>query len=335
MKLEQVTIQINQETIIHSLDLTVLPGEIFVLMGPSGSGKTTLLKGIVGLLPLTSGKQSWENGTGTTGLVFQEPRLFPHLTVLENIAFGLRVKGMAAKERKARALDFLKNLQLDSLGNRYPHQLSGGQQQRVSLGRTLILNPDLILLDEPFASLDTPLRKDLIDWLYDLQRKLGFAILWVTHYIDEALAVADRVGVILEGRLQQIGSPFKIFQQPASEKIAQFLSLPNRFSREQWCSWFGRELPILESLNMGWVDSNHLQLVDSDSRLISNSIGEPACIISGVVSKVKPSRDGCSVTVSVNSQLLDVNIIGWKTIPGLKEIISIRIPFEKIHWYSE
>ena len=153
MKLEQVNIQIHQDNIINSLSLSINPGEIFVLMGPSGSGKTTLLKGIAGLLPLTSGRISWESGTGSTGLVFQEPRLFPHLTVLENIAFGLRVKGIPAKERRQQARDFLKSLQLENLENRYPHQLSGGQQQRVSLGRALILNPDLLLLDEPFASL--------------------------------------------------------------------------------------------------------------------------------------------------------------------------------------
>ena len=218
MRLEQITIHILEENIISSLDLTINPGEILVLMGPSGSGKTTLLKGIAGLIPLASGKQTWENGIGTTGLVFQEPRLFPHLTVLENIAFGLRVKGIPAKERRIQVRRFLKNLQLESLENRYPHQLSGGQQQRVSLGRALILNPDLLLLDEPFASLDTSLRLDLIEWLSELQRKLGFSILWVTHYLDEALSVADRIGIMSDGTLMQMAHPQSFFKNHPLKK---------------------------------------------------------------------------------------------------------------------
>ncbi|MFF2446099.1 ABC transporter ATP-binding protein [Neobacillus sp. NPDC058068] len=335
MQLEQINIQINNESIINLVDLKVNSGEIFVLMGPSGSGKTTLLKGIAGLLPFASGKQTWENGTGTTGLVFQEPRLFPHLTVLENISFGLRVKGIPAKERKKAARDFLKHLQLDGLEKRYPHQLSGGQQQRVSLGRALILNPDLLLLDEPFASLDTTLRQDLIEWLYVLQRKLGFSILWVTHYLDEALSVADRIGIILEGRLQQIGTPSEIFQNPDSEKIAQFLSLPNRFSKEQWSKWFHGELKVLPTQNRGWIDPNHLQLFDGEYKQDDEVREESACMIPATVKKVRPSREGYSITVIADNQSLDVNTTGWKTVPLVKEKIRIRVPFAQIHWYSE
>lgn len=332
MQLEQVTIQIHQDDIIQSLSLSINSGEIFVLMGPSGSGKTTLLKGIAGLLPLTSGRISWEHGKGSTGLVFQEPRLFPHLTVLENIAFGLRVKGISAKERRIQAGNFLKSLQLENLENRYPHQLSGGQQQRVSLGRALILNPDLLLLDEPFASLDTSLREDLISWLHQLQRNLGFSILWVTHYIDEALSIADRIGVIFEGKLQQIGRPAEIFQQPSSEKIAQFLSLPNRYSKEQWQCWFQSDLPVPLTLTRGWIDSNHLQIINEESQHPKNEL---YCIISGVITKVKPNRDGYTLTIQSNSETLEALTIGWKKVPFLQENIKISIMFDHIYWYSE
>jgi ABC-type sugar transport system ATPase subunit len=335
MRLEQITIHILEENIISSLDLTINPGEILVLMGPSGSGKTTLLKGIAGLIPLASGKQTWENGIGTTGLVFQEPRLFPHLTVLENIAFGLRVKGIPAKERRIQVRCFLKNLQLESLENRYPHQLSGGQQQRVSLGRALILNPDLLLLDEPFASLDTSLRLDLIEWLSELQRKLGFSILWVTHYLDEALSVADRIGIMSDGTLMQIGTPSELFQKPSSERIAQFLSLPNRFSSEQWSRWFQGVLTVPHEMSRGWIDSTHLQLIDIEC---TSSVGNgdlQACIIHGVVTKVRPSREGFSIVVLADHESLDVNTSGWKRVPVVQETIRLRIPFEQIHWYTE
>jgi ABC-type sulfate/molybdate transport systems ATPase subunit len=143
-------------------------------------------------LPLSAGSFDWEGNDGTMGLVFQEPRLFPHMTVLENVGFGLRARGMARQKRHHEVRKFLEILKLTDLENRYPHELSGGQQQRVALGRMLILKPDLLLLDEPFASLDTPLRIELSEWLYKLQREQGFSILWVTHYMDEAFSVADR-----------------------------------------------------------------------------------------------------------------------------------------------
>lgn len=332
MQLERIHIEINNIKIIHSLDLSISAGEIFVLMGPSGSGKTTLLKGIAGLIPLNSGRKIWEKGQGTTGLVFQEPRLFPHLTVLENIGFGLRVKGIPAKQRRAQSLEFLKYLQLEGLENRYPHQLSGGQQQRVSLGRALILKPDLLLLDEPFASLDTSLREDLIDWLCKLQKKLMFSILWVTHYLDEALAVSDRVGVMLKGEIVQIGSPAELFQQPVSEKIAQFLSLPNRFSREQWSKWFNEEFDLPLSLNRGWIDPRQIQIFSGRS---SFDDMEPLCILSGIITKVRPSREGFSLVLAVDEVKLEVTVMGWGKAPVLNEKMNVGVPVNQIHWYSE
>ncbi|MEH7075259.1 ABC transporter ATP-binding protein [Neobacillus drentensis] len=335
MQLEQINIQINETVIIKDLDLQIKPKEIFVLMGPSGSGKTTLLKGIAGLIPFTAGKQTWESGKGTTGIVFQEPRLFPHLTVIENIAFGLRVKGTPVRERNNKASAFLKRLQLDQLEDRYPHQLSGGQQQRVALGRALILSPTLLLLDEPFASLDTSLRTDLIDWMYSLQRKLGFSILWVTHYLDEALSVADRIGVMLDGRLQQIAAPVELFQHPSSENIAQFLSLPNRMTRLQWSKWFKGEIKVPATKNMGWIDPNHMQIVHGEHKQENITNDRPSSIITAVVTKVKPSKEGFSVTVSADNLPLDINMIGWGRIPRLEESVKIKIPFEKILWYTK
>jgi putative spermidine/putrescine transport system ATP-binding protein len=175
----------------------------------------------------------------------------------------------------------------------------------------------------------------LIEWLYDLQRKLGFSVLWVTHYLDEALSVADRIGIILDGTLQQIGTPLEIFQEPASEKIAQFLSLPNRFSRDQWSNWVQGELKVPHTKNRGWIDANQFELIDEECWPDPVNRKEPVVIISGAVTRVRPGRDGYSITVNSNNQLIDVNPIGWGRIPLLQEKITIKVPFEKIHWYSE
>ncbi len=330
MLLKKICMQHHQKNVINSLDLTIQPGEIFVLMGPSGSGKTTLLKGIAGLLPLASGKITYDRGEGTTGLVFQEPRLFPHMTVLENIAFGLRVKGIPTKERNRQVSRFLKILQLEGLEHRYPHQLSGGQQQRVSLGRSLILKPDLLLLDEPFSSLDTSLRVDLIEWLLAVQKEIGFSILWVTHYVEEAVSAADRIGILIDGTLHQTANPEELFQHPSSERIASFLSLPNRFSREQWQNWFQADLNVFETDDRGWISPNQLLLIDK-----AEAQDEQAGMISGIVMKTRPGKYGHTITLRSHDALVEVNTIGWGSVPDLNAEISVKVLLDHIHWYSE
>lgn len=334
MRLENINIEYSREKIITDLSLDIDSGEIFVLMGPSGGGKTTLLKAISGLIPISSGALSWEEGKKIAGLVFQEPRLFPHLTVRENIAFSLRVKGVSRKKRQEQADEFIKILQLEDLENRFPHQLSGGQQQRVSLGRTLILKPDLLLLDEPFASLDPSLRMELIDWLYQFQRKNGFSIIWVTHFLDEAFSVADRMGIIIDGQIQQVGRPTELYQKPSSEKIASFLSLPNRFSKEQWQKWFPFDLSNLSLKARGWIPANGLQLIDK--KHISKEIRDDKLLglALGIVTKTIPGNEGFSVIVKADDCLLEISNIDWNSTPKINDEVCIGVPFERIFWYN-
>ena len=257
------------------------------------------------------------------------------MTVLENIAFGLRAKGVPKKERFSRVREFLAILQLQGLENRYPHQLSGGQQQRVSLGRVLILKPDLLLLDEPFASLDTSLRIQLTEWLYQLQRDQGFSILWVTHYIDEAFSVANRVGLMLEGKIIQVGKPHDFYQKPKSDKVASFFALPNRFSVEQWYSWVPDLMKSVDvGINeMGWIPADALQLYSSENKNNLKNEDHSFVWINGKVSRVKTETKGNIVFVEANEQNLEVELRLWDQVPELGEQVQVGIPLNKLIWY--
>jgi ABC-type sugar transport system ATPase subunit len=329
MLLKQVSIRYNDESIIRNLDLRIHPGEIFVLLGPSGSGKTTLLKGIAGLLPIISGNLYWENQAGTVGLVFQEPRLFPHMTVLDNIAFSLRVKGVSKRERREQAQNFIKILQLEGLENRLPHELSGGQKQRVSLGRTLIVKPDLLLLDEPFSSLDPSLRVELTEWIYQFQRKMGFSILWVTHFLEEAFSVADRIGILLKGTMEQVDKPSELFTNPSSERVASFLSLPNRFSREQWQKWFECDLWMKPTMERGWISPSRLRVVNHYSEPESDGM-----ILAEVIKKL-PGKDGMTLILNSDDCLIEVGNLDNRFVPDMNEKVSVKVPFDQIVWYHD
>ena len=228
---------------LKSVNLEVRPGELLALLGPSGSGKTTLLRIIAGLEFADPGSaQIFFNGEDVThlqasqrkaGFAFQHYALFRHMTVFENIAFGLRVRPKETRPTDAeisrRVKELLQLVQLEPLGNRYPSQLSGGQRQRVALARALAVEPKVLLLDEPFGALDAKVRKELRRWLRRLHDDIHVTSIFVTHDQEEALEVADRVVVMNEGRIEQIGTPSEVYDQPANTFVFHFLGNVNLF----------------------------------------------------------------------------------------------------------
>ena len=225
---------------LKDISFDVQPGEFIALLGPSGSGKTTLLRLLAGLDAPDSGVITFQGEDylkldprqRRVGMVFQSYALFRHMTVAQNIAFGLDVRSGKAKppkaEIRATVERLLKLVQLDGLGKRYPSQLSGGQRQRVALARALAIEPRMLLLDEPFGALDALVRKDLRRWLRHIHNETGVTTIFVTHDQEEALDLADRVVVLKDGRIEQIGTPLDIFDAPASAFVFDFLGAANR-----------------------------------------------------------------------------------------------------------
>jgi sulfate/thiosulfate transport system ATP-binding protein len=224
-----------------NLNLDIPAGELVALLGPSGCGKTTLLRIIAGLEVPDSGSVLFhgEDATHTdvrdrnVGFVFQHYALFGHMSIFENVAFGLRVRPKDTRpgeaEIKSKVMQLLKLVQLDWLADRYPHQLSGGQRQRIALARALAVEPKVLLLDEPFGALDAKVRKELRRWLRRLHDEVHVTSVFVTHDQDEAMEVADRVVVMNQGRIEQQGSPDKVYDHPATPFVLQFLGDVNLF----------------------------------------------------------------------------------------------------------
>ncbi|MEV6348702.1 ABC transporter ATP-binding protein [Actinoplanes sp. NPDC051851] len=219
---------------LDDLDLEIAPGEFIALLGPSGCGKTTALRVLAGLEDADSG-QVLVDGKDVTrlpanrrdmGMVFQAYSLFPHLTALQNVEFGLGLRGR--KRSAGRAAEMLELVGLDSHATRYPNQLSGGQQQRVALARALAIEPTVLLLDEPLSALDAKVRVQLRDEIRRIQTEVGTTTLFVTHDQEEALAVADRVGVMKDGKLEQLAEPSEVYLRPATAFVADFVGLSNR-----------------------------------------------------------------------------------------------------------
>ncbi len=226
---------------LDNVSLDVCPGELLALLGPSGSGKTTLLRAIAGLARPDSGVISFQgaNADGLSlrdrrvGFVFQQYALFRHMTVADNIGFGLRVRPRRARPARAAIVDRVEELlalvQLDGLGARFPDQLSGGQRQRVALARALAIEPQVLLLDEPFGALDAKVRKELRQWLRGVHRETGLTTIFVTHDQEEAMELADRVVIMREGSIEQIGTPADIYDAPATPFVCDFLGHAFRF----------------------------------------------------------------------------------------------------------
>lgn len=323
---------------VTDLSLDVEPGSLVALLGPSGCGKTTTLRMLGGFLEPSEGRIELrgEDVTGVpphrrdTAMVFQSYALFPHLTVAQNIAYGLkrrRVKGAELRHRVSRTLE---QLQLMDLADRRPGRLSGGQQQRVAVGRALVLNPAVLLLDEPFSALDAQLRESTRMELRRLQQELSITAVFVTHDQEEAMSIADRVAVMNRGRLEQVGSPQEVYELPATRFVAGFIGAANLIHGS--IKDVGRDSAVLVSA-AGWCVEGA-----ADQRL---SVGSHAvAVLRPEDLEITDAPDTCTVSARVDmtsflgsSGEVQAHIDGGQVlaIRGKREIASTHHPGDTVH----
>lgn len=235
INIENVVKRFGKDTIINGLSLNIKEGEFFTLLGPSGCGKTTLLRMIIGFNSIEGGEIKLDekliNNIPTNkrnmGMVFQNYAIFPHMSVKDNVAFGLKRKKMSKQEIEEKVDEILKIVKIDHLKDRMPVKLSGGQQQRVALARAIVIHPEVLLMDEPLSNLDAKLRVEMRNAIKRIQQQIGITTVYVTHDQEEALAVSDRIAVMSGGVIQQIDTPKRIYQRPANTFVATFIGQSN------------------------------------------------------------------------------------------------------------
>ena len=235
VSLRAVSKQFDELKAVDQLDLDVAEGEFFSMLGPSGSGKTTVLRMIAGFETPTEGRIFIDNEDitdvppfdRTVNTVFQDYALFPHMTIRENVEYGLRTRKVPKPERTKQAMEAIERVQLEHVAERHPHQLSGGQRQRIALARALVLRPKVLLLDEPLGALDKQLREQMQVELKNIQRDAGITFIFVTHDQEEAMRMSDRIAVFNKGRIEQVASPEETYESPATAFVAGFLGVSN------------------------------------------------------------------------------------------------------------
>ena len=233
--IDKVVKKYEDHTVINGLSLTIKPGELFTLLGPSGCGKTTLLRMIIGFNSIEGGAIKVDDQVINTipvnkrkmGMVFQNYAIFPHMTVEENIAFGLKAQNADKKNMQSRINEMMKVVRIEDHHAKKPDKLSGGQQQRVALARALVINPKVLLMDEPLSNLDAKLRVEMRNAIKEIQQEVGITTVYVTHDQEEALAISDRIAVMNKGIIQQIGKPENIYLRPNNLFVAQFIGTSN------------------------------------------------------------------------------------------------------------
>ncbi|MCB2340313.1 ABC transporter ATP-binding protein [Clostridium estertheticum] len=232
---ENVLKKYGDNIIIPNLNLKVKNGEFFTLLGPSGCGKTTLLRMIAGFNSIEGGKISFNNrvindvapGKRNIGMVFQNYAIFPHMTVKQNVAFGLTNRNVSKEEISERVDKMIGLVKIDEFKDRLPDSLSGGQQQRVALARAIVINPDVLLMDEPLSNLDAKLRVEMRNVIKEIQNSIGITTIYVTHDQEEAMAVSDKIAIMKSGKIMQIGTPQEVYQRPANIFVASFIGGTN------------------------------------------------------------------------------------------------------------
>ncbi len=270
----------DQVHAVANLDLDVNAGEFFSMLGPSGSGKTTVLRLIAGFESASSGRVVIESQDVTdlapfdrpVNTVFQDYALFPHMSIQENVEYGLRTRGVAKAERAKQALEAIDSVKLSHLSQRLPHQLSGGQRQRIALARALVLRPKVLLLDEPLGALDKQLREEMQVELKRIQREAGITFIFVTHDQEEAMRMSDRIAVFNEGSIEQIGTPQQVYEKPQTKFVASFLGVSNIFEGAAAKEIFG-------STTMVNIRPERVKLVPEATKLSAGESGVVGTII--------------------------------------------------------
>jgi iron(III) transport system ATP-binding protein len=268
VQLKGITKHFGRLTAIDDVSLTIEEGEFFTLLGPSGCGKTTLLRAIAGFHAPEAGEIRFGDRVVNhvpphrreTGMVFQNYALFPHLSVYDNVAYGLRARKVPRDEMADRIVTILKSVQLEGLEHRLPSQLSGGQQQRVALARALVISPQILLMDEPLSNLDAKLRVSMREEIRSIQKRLGITTIYVTHDQEEAMAVSDRIAILCRGRVEQVGTPAGIYFRPASRFSAEFMGSSN----------------ILEFVVLGHDEQTSMITAEADGQRVLLKGGRPA-----------------------------------------------------------
>ena len=335
VELENIGISFDDEVILDDLCLSIKDGEFVTFLGPSGCGKTTTLRIIAGFTQPDTGEVIID-GNRMNGVppykrqvntIFQRYALFPHLNVYENVAFGLRVNKVDKKEIDERVTAMLKSVNLSGFERRQIHSLSGGQQQRVAIARALVNNPKILLLDEPLGALDLKLRKDMQIELKNIQQQLGIAFIFVTHDQEEALSMSDTVVVMNEGKIQQIGSPEDIYNEPKNAFVADFIGESNILDgimrEDKLVEMFGHKF---ECVDTGFDKNEPVDVVvrPEDIDVVSESEGQ----LSGVVSSI--TFKGVHYEI-----IVDINDFKWMIqstdSPAVGDKIGISIPPQDIH----
>ena len=265
---------------VANLDLDVHAGEFFSMLGPSGSGKTTVLRLIAGFESASTGSISIESQDVTdlapfdrpVNTVFQDYALFPHMSIQENVEYGLRTRKVPKAERAKQALEAIDSVKLSHLSQRLPHQLSGGQRQRIALARALVLRPKVLLLDEPLGALDKQLREEMQVELKRIQREAGITFIFVTHDQEEAMRMSDRIAVFNAGAIEQIGTPQEVYERPQTKFVASFLGVSNIFSGDVAQEIFG-------SSTMVNIRPERIKLVPATTKPQANERGVVGTIV--------------------------------------------------------
>lgn len=237
VRLEDIWMSFGEQEVLRGIDLESGDGEFLTLLGPSGCGKTTLLRIIAGLYRPVRGRVLFDDKDVTAappwerniGFVFQDYALWPHMRVFDNVAYGLRIRGAPREEVRRRVSEALELVGLKGFEDRYPHQLSGGQQQRVALARAIVINPSLLLLDEPLSNLDAKIRVNVRTEIRRLQKRLGITTIYVTHDQEEALVISDRIAVVNRGVIEQVDTPWKLYYEPRTLFVADFVGQVNMY----------------------------------------------------------------------------------------------------------